>query len=80
MVQSQQYFGIVTRIIVIIVAHLKKVLSTDGTIIRETFVRIEPASIFYLINMYYNGRKTETAVKIISGWRQQTIGKEIILK
>ena len=64
----------------IIVARLKKVLSTDGTIIKETFVRIEPASIFYLINTYYNGRKTETAVKIISGWRQQTIGKEIILK
>lgn len=57
LVQSQQYFGVVTRIIVIIVARLKKVLSTDGTIIKETFVRIEPASIFYLINMGYNGEE-----------------------
>lgn len=36
----------VTQIIVIIVARLRKVLSTDGTITWETFVRIEPASIF----------------------------------
>lgn len=49
----------VTQIIVIIVARLRKVLSTDGTITWETFVRIEPASIFYLLNMGYNEEQTD---------------------
>lgn len=43
---------IVTQIIVIIVARLLKVLSTDGTIRQETFVRIEPASIFFIKSTY----------------------------